>query len=54
MLIGVPREIKKQENRVGLTPGSVRELVHHGRITYPAVAAALGLDCTHPEEAILP
>ena len=21
MLIGVPREIKKQENRVGLTPG---------------------------------
>ena len=30
MLIGVPREIKKQENRVGLTPGSVRELVHHG------------------------
>ena len=30
MLIGVPREIKSNENRVGLVPGSVRELVHHG------------------------
>ncbi|HYN77688.1 MAG TPA: alanine dehydrogenase [Lamprocystis sp. (in: g-proteobacteria)] len=30
MLIGVPREIKPQEFRVGLTPESVAELVHHG------------------------
>jgi len=30
MRIGVPREIKVLENRVGLTPGSVRELAHHG------------------------
>jgi alanine dehydrogenase len=30
MLIGVPREIKSQEYRVGLTPASVRELVAHG------------------------
>jgi alanine dehydrogenase len=30
MRIGVPREIKVLEHRVGLTPGSVRELVHHG------------------------
>jgi alanine dehydrogenase len=30
MLIGVPKEIKVQEHRVGLTPGSVRELAHHG------------------------
>jgi alanine dehydrogenase len=30
MRIGVPKEIKTQEHRVGLTPGSVRELVHHG------------------------
>ena len=29
MRIGVPKEIKVLENRVGLTPGSVRELVHH-------------------------
>ena len=31
MRIGVPKEVKVLENRVGLTPGSVRELVHHGQ-----------------------
>jgi alanine dehydrogenase len=30
MRIGVPREIKVLENRVGLTPAAVRELVAHG------------------------
>jgi alanine dehydrogenase len=30
MRIGVPKEIKVLENRVGLTPGSVREATHHG------------------------
>ena len=30
MRIGVPKEIKVLENRVGLTPESVRELVEHG------------------------
>ena len=30
MLIGVPKEIKNHEYRVGLTPSSVRELVEHG------------------------
>ena len=30
MRIGVPKEIKVLENRVGLTPASVRELVTHG------------------------
>jgi alanine dehydrogenase len=30
MRIGVPKEIKTDEYRVGLTPASVRELVHHG------------------------
>ena len=30
MLIGVPKEIKVHEYRVGLTPASVRELVAHG------------------------
>ncbi|MCH7795434.1 MAG: alanine dehydrogenase [Proteobacteria bacterium] len=34
MLIGVPKEIKVEEYRVGLVPGTVRELVHHGhRVT---------------------
>jgi alanine dehydrogenase len=30
MRIGVPKEIKVLENRVGLTPASTREAVHHG------------------------
>ena len=30
MRIGVPREIKVLENRVGLVPGSVREAVGNG------------------------
>jgi alanine dehydrogenase len=29
MRVGVPKEIKSEENRVGLIPASVRELVHH-------------------------
>lgn len=29
MKIGVPKEIKNNENRVGLTPGGVKELVNH-------------------------
>ena len=29
MLIGVPKEVKTHEYRVGLVPGNVRELVHH-------------------------
>jgi alanine dehydrogenase len=30
MRIGVPKEIKVLENRVGLTPASAREVIHHG------------------------
>jgi alanine dehydrogenase len=30
MRVGVPKEIKVLENRVGLTAGSVREVIHHG------------------------
>lgn len=30
MIVGVPTEVKDDEYRVGLTPRSVRELVHHG------------------------
>jgi alanine dehydrogenase len=30
MLIGVPREIKNNEYRIGLTPAGVKELLHHG------------------------
>ena len=30
MKIGVPREIKPQENRIGLTPDSVKSLISEG------------------------
>ena len=32
MLVGVPKEIKSNEYRVGLVPASVRELIHHGHV----------------------
>jgi alanine dehydrogenase len=45
MLIGVPKEIKNHEYRVGLTPASVRELVAHGHqvIVQTSAGAAIGL-----------
>jgi len=46
MLIGVPREVKTHEYRVGLTPGSIRELVHHGHkvIVETCAGADIGFD----------
>ncbi|WP_096702646.1 alanine dehydrogenase [Magnetospirillum sp. 15-1] len=45
MRIGVPREIKSHEYRVGLTPGSVRELVHHGHQVLVETQAGAGIGC---------
>ena len=42
MRIGVPKEIKTQEHRVGLVPASVRELVHHGHDVAIERGAGLG------------
>ena len=49
MLIGVPKEIKTHEYRVGLTPTSVRELVHHGHevVVETDAGRAIGLDDDH-------
>jgi alanine dehydrogenase len=46
MLIGVPKEIKTHEYRVGLVPGSVRELVHHGHdvVVESGAGADIGFD----------
>jgi alanine dehydrogenase len=46
MRIGVPKEIKNHEYRVGLTPASVHELVAHGHPVYvqAGAGAAIGLD----------
>jgi alanine dehydrogenase len=42
MLIGVPKEIKNHEYRVGLTPVSVRELVHLGHQVLIETKAGVG------------
>ncbi len=43
MLIGIPKEIKAREYRVGLVPGSVRELVHHGHAVVAETGAGAGI-----------
>lgn len=43
MHIGVPKEIKTHEYRVGLTPASVRELVGHGHQVMIETGAGLGI-----------
>jgi alanine dehydrogenase len=42
MRVGVPREIKKNEHRVGLTPGAAREYVAHGHAVSIQSGAGLG------------
>ncbi len=42
MRIGVPKEIKDNEFRVGLTPSSVSELVHHGHEVFVQEGAGRG------------
>src|SRR5437764_4315670 len=46
MLVGVPTEVKTHEYRVGLVPGSVRELVHHGHdvVVESGAGAGIGFD----------
>ena len=34
MIIGVPKEIKNNENRIALTPAGAGELVKHGHEVY--------------------
>ena len=43
MRIGVPKEVKVLENRVGLTPGSVREAVAHGHDVIVEHHAGIGI-----------
>ncbi|MGE5546632.1 MAG: alanine dehydrogenase [Solirubrobacterales bacterium] len=45
MRIGVPKEIKTHEYRVGLTPASVRELVHLGHEVLVETMAGDGIGC---------
>ena len=52
MLVGVPREIKIQEHRVGLIPSSVRELCHHGHSVIVESGAGAEIVAT-PEEVFV-
>jgi alanine dehydrogenase len=49
MLIGVPKEIKNHEYRVGMAPGSVREAVKHGHSVIVQANAGEGIGCTDDE-----
>ena len=42
MIIGIPKEIKNNENRVGMTPAGVSELVRHGHKVYVQHTAGNG------------
>jgi alanine dehydrogenase len=42
MIIGVPKEIKDNENRVALTPAGARELIKHGHKVYVQASAGEG------------
>lgn len=43
MLIGVPKEIKNHEYRVGMIPGSARELISHGHQVIVETNAGVGI-----------
>jgi alanine dehydrogenase len=45
MRVGVPKEIKNHEYRVGLTPASVKELVAAGHELFVETGAGMGIDC---------
>ena len=42
MIIGVPKEIKNNENRVAVTPAGVSEFVKHGHTVYVQSTAGNG------------
>ncbi|PCI61903.1 MAG: alanine dehydrogenase [Kordiimonadales bacterium] len=46
MLVGVPKEIKNREYRVGLTPASVRELIENGHQVVVQTAAGFEIGFT--------
>src|SRR5260370_7643342 len=46
MLVGVPKEIKDSEYRVGLVPSTVRELTHNGHRVMVEQGAGLGAGLT--------
>ena len=51
MIIGVPKEIKNNENRVGMTPSGVQEMTKNGHVVY--VQATAGVNSGFGDEAYI-
>jgi len=49
MIIGIPKEIKNNENRVAVTPAGVREMTAHGHRVYVQATAGNGSGFTDDE-----
>ena len=49
MIIGVPKEIKNNENRVGMTPSGVAEIVKRGHTVY--IQHTAGINSGFPDAA---
>jgi alanine dehydrogenase len=49
MLVGVPKEIKDNEFRIGMTPAVAAELIHHGHTVLVETSAGLGSGLTDDE-----
>ncbi len=49
MIIGIPKEIKNNENRVALTPAGAKELSQHGHAVYVQATAGAGSGFTDAE-----
>lgn len=49
MIIGIPKEIKNNENRVGMTPSGVQEMTKRGHVVY--VQATAGVNSGFSDEA---
>jgi alanine dehydrogenase len=51
VLVGVPKEIKNAERRVGLTPASVREIAAHGHEIVVEASAGVGIGASDDDYA---
>ena len=51
MIIGVPKEIKNNENRVAVTPAGVKEFIKHGHTVYVQSTAGVGSGFSDDEYA---
>lgn len=49
MIIGIPKEIKNNENRVGMVPGGVRTMVQDGHTVYVQKNAGAGIGISDDE-----